>query len=418
MALECFSTGARLTASLAGHLSEAERLALEAHLGGCEQCRVDHASFEAVRRLRGWEPPRLSDLARERVRRAALEAAQARTPAAASSPQGRRPQRAGTLWLGLGLGGLVVAATVLTLLLLPRRQAAPQLTSGDITAVGDLRTADAEVAVRSTLGGVVQLGGPVVELAAGTSLRWHGAVRRVDLERGAVVVEVDPAQRLSFRVATPDFVVAVVGTRFRVDLGGVHTEHGRVRVLSRDGRTLALVGAGESWRLPTRAALPGPTALAPTPPVASPAAVPAPEPTQVPGDATAATAQDGRSAAQRLEAARRALGAGDAARARSELRPLLGGSRAIAVEAHVLLAESFLTEGRYGEAIKGYRAVERGFGGTPQAESALFAIAQLESESGSAADAVRALERYLARYPRGRFASEARQRLDRLAPRP
>ena len=53
MALECLSTGGRLTASLAGHLSEAERLALEAHLGGCEQCRVDHASFEAVRRLRG-----------------------------------------------------------------------------------------------------------------------------------------------------------------------------------------------------------------------------------------------------------------------------------------------------------------------------------------------------------------------------
>ena len=414
MALECFSTGARLTASLAGHLSEAERLALEAHLGGCEKCRVDHASFEAVRRLRGWEPPRLSDLARERVRRAALEAAQARTPASSAE---RRPRRAGTLWLGLGLGGLVVAATVLTLLLLPRRQAAPQLTSGDITAVGDLGVADAEVAVRSTLGGVVQLGGPVVELAAGTSLRWQGAVRRVDLERGSVVVEVDPAQRLSFRVATPDFVVAVVGTRFRVDLGGVHTEHGKVRVLSRDGRTLALVGAGESWRLPTRAALPAPTALSATPPVASPAAVPALEPTPGPGAAPAAP-QDGRTAAQRLEAARRALGAGDAARARSELRPLLGATRAIAVEAHVLMAESFLTEGRYGEAIKGYRAVERGFGGTPQAESALFAIAQLESESGSATDAVRALERYLARYPRGRFASEARQRLDRLAPRP
>ncbi|MCC6994406.1 MAG: FecR domain-containing protein [Deltaproteobacteria bacterium] len=419
MALECLSTGARLTASLAGHLSEAERLALEAHLGGCEQCRVDHASFEAVRRLRGWEPPRLSDLARERVRRAALEAA--RTPAVTTTmTRDSRPRRAGTLWVGLGLGGLVVAATVLTLLLLPRprRQAAPQLSAGDITAAGDLRTADAEVTVRSTLGGVVQLGGPLVELAAGTSLRWHGAVRRVDLERGTVVVEVDPAQRLSFRVATPDFVVAVVGTRFRVDLGGVHTEHGKVRVLSRDGRTLALVGAGESWRLPTRAALPVPSALAPTPPVASPAAVPALEPTQVPGDATAATPQDGRSAAQRLEAARRALGAGDAARARSELRPLLGGGRAIAVEAHVLMAESFLTEGRYGEAIKGYRAVERGFGGTPQAESALFAIAQLESESGSAADAVRALQRYLARYPRGRFATEARQRLDRLAPRP
>ena len=274
--------------------------------------------------------------------------------------------------------------------------------------------------MQSTLGGVVQLGGPAVELAAGTSLRWHGAVRRVDLERGSVVVEVDPAQRLSFRVTTPDFVVAVMGTRFRVDLGGVHTEHGKVRVLSRDGRTLALVGAGESWRLPTRAALPGPTALSTTPPVASPAAAPAPapEPTQVPGDATAATPQDRRTAAQRLEAARRALGAGDTARARSELRPLLGATRAIAVEAHVLMAESFLTEGRYGEAIKGYRAVERGFGGTPQAESALFAIAQLESESGNAADAVRALERYLARYPRGRFASEVRQRLDRLAPRP
>lgn len=58
----------------------------------------------------------------------------------------------------------------------------------------------------------------------------------------------------------------------------------------------------------------------------------------------------------------------------------------------------------------------RDFDGTAQAESALYAVAQLESEHGRPDEARAALHRYLARYPRGRFAREAGARLARLAP--
>jgi len=105
------------------------------------------------------------------------------------------------------------------------------------------------------------------------------------------------------------------------------------------------------------------------------------------------------------------LARGNAGEARRLVEPIFHLGREIAVEARVIYAESFLVEGRYTDAVDGYETVVRDFPRTPQAESALYAVAQLDSEHGRAAAARAGLQRYLDRYPRGRFAREANDRL-------
>jgi hypothetical protein len=53
-------------------------------------------------------------------------------------------------------------------------------------------------------------------------------------------------------------------------------------------------------------------------------------------------------------------------------------------------------------------------GDTPWAPNALFALARLEADRGHRADAVRLLQAYLARYPRGMNTEDARDLLRRL----
>ena len=124
------------------------------------------------------------------------------------------------------------------------------------------------------------------------------------------------------------------------------------------------------------------------------------------------------SAAGRLSRARRALAQGRAAEARRTVEPVFRLGRDLAAEARAIFAESFLIEGRYADAIDGYEIVIRDFRSTPQGESALYAVAQLKSEHGRPDEARAALARYLDRYPRGRFAKEAAERLARLSPSP
>ena len=93
-----------------------------------------------------------------------------------------------------------------------------------------------------------------------------------------------------------------------------------------------------------------------------------------------------------------------------------GLGRDVAAEARAIHAESYLSEGRYADAVAGYRIVFRDFPHTPQAESALYAVAQLESEHGRPVEARASLQAYLARYPHGRFAKEAADRLARISP--
>jgi ferric-dicitrate binding protein FerR (iron transport regulator) len=389
-------------ASLGGHATEAERLELEAHLAVCARCSAEHAGLGAVRALRTAESEGLSAAARERVRRAALEGT-SRPPLAA-------PRR---LW-PIGFGATLALAGVAAFLLVARPADEARVVSGDVTIApaspAAASPADGAFVLLSARGGEVRLGDAATTLAKGTALVWRRAVRSVELGTGSVTIDVEHRAGQHFQVRTPRFIVEVIGTRFTVDLGGVRTERGTVRVLGLDGALLGTVTAGGSWTLPA------PPAPAETPP---PTRVPAPPaPALVPAARTLALAPASParapvddSPAARLAQARRALAHGNAGEARRLVEPIFHLGRELAVEARVIYAESFLTEGRYTDAVDGYDTVVRDFPRASQAESALYAIAQLESEHGRPAEARAGLERYLAQYPHGRFAREATDRL-------
>ena len=170
------------------------------------------------------------------------------------------------------------------------------------------------------------------------------------------------------------------------------------------------VNPGLAWLMPDETA-PATSIEPPPPPSEGP-----PPPREPPPATVAAAVTPDDIAGARLARARRALARGNAGEARRTVEPLFRLGRGTASEARALYAESFLIEGRYEDAIAGYQVVTRDFPGTPQAESALYAVAQLESEHGRPADARATLQRYLGRYPHGRFAQEATDRLARLSP--
>jgi TolA-binding protein len=80
----------------------------------------------------------------------------------------------------------------------------------------------------------------------------------------------------------------------------------------------------------------------------------------------------------------------------------------------LLLADTLLVSRRRDEAIDAYRRVVRRSARFPEAETAEFTIGQLLYERGSATEAASTFERYLDRYPHGRFAREAREHLVRI----
>jgi hypothetical protein len=230
-----------------------------------------------------------------------------------------------------------------------------------------------------------------------------------------------------FEVETSRFRVEVIGTRFTVDAEGVRTERGLVRVVTLVGGEAHDVHPGEIWHFasrpvantvvmaPARGAVATPPAEATRARVAPAAAPESSSPAAAVPGAGGSSGLDGDvSASARLVRARRALARGDAPGARSAVTPVFGLDRRVAVEARALYAESFLVEGRYTDAVEAFRIVARDFRESRQAETALYAIAQLESEHGEAAQARGALQTYLARYPRGRFVREASERLAAL----
>jgi ferric-dicitrate binding protein FerR (iron transport regulator) len=392
MALSCARAARVSLASVGGHATPAERLELESHLAVCARCSAEHAALAAVRALRAGEPEGLSPAARERVRRAAL-AGTMRLPA-----QARR-----RFW-PVGLGATFALASLAVLLMVRRPSNEARVVSGDVAIAATSPGTDGAVSVLSARGGEVRLGDAQTSLGAGTALVWRRAARSVELREGSVTIDVEHRAGQHFQVRTPRFVVEVIGTRFTVDLAGVRTERGTVRVLGPDGAALGYVTAGRSWTLPVPAARTVPTAPTEAPPAPPPAislALVSPNPAR-------ASSDDGPA---RLAQARRALARGNAGEARRLVEPIFHLGREIAVEARVIYAESFLVEGRYTDAVDGYETVVRDFPRTPQAESALYAVAQLDSEHGRVAAARAGLQRYLDRYPRGRFAREASDRL-------
>jgi ferric-dicitrate binding protein FerR (iron transport regulator) len=402
MALTCRAASRISLDSLGGHAAEAQRLELEAHLAVCERCRDEHAwSLGLVRGLANIVPESLPTSAEHDVRRAL----------AAWKPS-RRTQARPSPWRARVLSGLVVAAAA-TACFVALRDRTYQITDGDVVAHW-VRGSDGvrNVDLRSESGGRVRVAGATVDLGPATEVVWHKESRVADLRRGRVTVDVEHRDGQYLAVRTPRFTVEVIGTRFTVDPTGVRTERGAVRVIRPDGSLAARVAAGGTWSLD---APPAPGALEGTAPAtsrAAPVASPGPSAVSEPARRPAGT-----SPGLGLTSARRALARGDTQTARRMAEALFHQGRGVAVEARIIFAESFLAEGRYLDAVAGYRIVAREFPSTPQAEISQFAIAQLEAEHGSRAQARAAFQAYLASHPHGRFAKEATSRLSRLSVR-
>jgi hypothetical protein len=89
-------------------------------------------------------------------------------------------------------------------------------------------------------------------------------------------------------------------------------------------------------------------------------------------------------------------------------------ARSDEVTARVLLADIAQAEGKLDEAVAKYTAVANAFVDAPAGESALYAAARLEVRRARAPQAVALLEKYLARYPKGRYVVDVRRELETL----
>ena len=403
MAMSCGQIGRLSVASAGGHASEAERLELEAHLATCARCSAEHALIlSTTRALRDAEVPTLPPAARQRVWRAAL-ARRAHAPTVA--------RRFG--W-PFAVGTALAMAAAVAIWIGVRGPSEYAIVAGDVHLVRNAAAPGAEVILRSGSGhgGLVRLADASGALSPATEIVWRREARVVELREGTLTVDVEHRPGQHFEVRTPRFTVEVVGTKFTVDMRGVRTERGKVRLLKPDGSEIAYLTAGLAWIAPDETA-----AAQPAQPPPPPAEEPAPPREPSPAAAPAASSSAEEIAAARLGRARRALARGSAGEARRLVEPLFRLGRDVAAEARAIYAESYLSEGRYEDAVAGYRVVVRDFPTTPQAESALFAIAQLESEHGRPGEARVTLQRYLTRYPHGRFAKEAADRLAAPSPR-
>lgn len=425
-------------------LSAAEALRLEEHLASCAHCGRQAATLDGMRELVASAPGSLPPVVREQVIRRAFAQAEA-LPA-----EGSRLQ---ALWPAAVISAAAMAAAAATFAFLPRgwlveservqggavehraqplAKAATIATASDRVLSGAVETAGREITedgaldsvtlLRATEHATVSLAHARVQMRPGTALRWNRDARTLRVNSGSIVADVDPGARQSFTVQTARFTVLVLGTRFEVLPDAVFVERGHVRVLAPDGTMLAeSLGAGEQLVVPADL---GRTDGA-EPPAETSTDARRGKTTRKRTRAVSARAETERLATPATPAAD---GAALLAQARSQLarhqiaqaRKSLDAALAVTrdpqqrAEAMSLRAECALVGGDLTAAVEAYLRVARAYANLPAGQNALFAAARLESERGRSAAAAGLLERYLARYPRGRFVKEARTRLREL----
>jgi hypothetical protein len=322
--------------------------------------------------MKDWiDVPPLSDLGRQRIRRAVFDRLE-EGPTAVTTPPAppRRPSRRAVLWVAAAAGAVLCAGGGAAWLYSGR-----SVTRGD----GISRVVTGGTPSRVSLSGAEL---SVGEHSTVTISEGGGGAVHIIVENGRVDCTVSPRDGRPFVVWAGDVQIGVVGTRFAVvrdgDVVTVTVKEGTVSVL-RAGETTR-VGAGEDWGSDARKRADAPPAPAPPPPSISPpprppAPAPArPAPPRAAPAAPAPPAPAPPSAQQRFETAAR------------------------------------LEATRPEESLAIYRALAAE--GGPWAANALYAQALLELELGHR-DTARALfQTYLRRYPRGPNAPAAKKLLE------
>jgi ferric-dicitrate binding protein FerR (iron transport regulator) len=382
-----------------GQLSEADGLRLEQHVSGCVSCRDDVVLGQVVRDTLRRSGRELSDTARVRTISRAFEAA--------SEPP-RHTVRAAPIKLAAwGAGFAVAAAALFAVVRLQGNDAAQQAAQGSTLAATKTHAVD-QAAKATVSEDWFETKTPEdrtfaharVHLAAGSRARFHAANASLELERGRLELDVDPTPARRFQVLTQNFRVEVLGTQFSVEPSSVEVFRGRVAVYGRDGSPLVSeLKAGHSYQ------------YAPTKHVASRAVSAAPH-RQVAVQSLQPKSSEVLSSAAWLERARAALSTQDTASARELVAHAeQANPRTVdRAEAGTLRAQAAMLDGDLNGAINLYVGVANKYGDLPAGENAAYAAAQLARRSRSSQEKA-LFERYLQRYPQGRFAKEARLHL-------
>jgi hypothetical protein len=348
--ISCRRARALLVENVREAAGEAALLSLDQHLAACAECRLERARWQAVGSLRQWQPPQLGAAARERILK------KLRQPRAAVVPARRSRTPA------FALAGLAVAAGLFVLW--PKHAPVETLAS--------------------------TLAGAEITYGRGAVATLEPKSRTIRLETG----EIDVKGRAPLSIRAQTYLVRLTEAHAVFAADSVRVLSGEVFVYSLDEKQLAKLSAGQGW--------PPPTAVAPAP-------IPAARRPAVATPALATPAAPKLSAAAALDKARSALADGDAVSARRWIQRALAAATSPRdrAEAEMFTAESYLVERDAARALAQYRRVAARYAQLPEGEAAAFAAAQVLSERGDNS----AFHDYLARYPEGRFAREARDRL-------
>lgn len=416
--LGCLRASMLLDRRAAG-LSAAEALRLEEHLASCEQCSRDAQLLGGLRSISHEVDGTLAPHARARV----VESAFARVHA--QRVAGERARVHASLRIATVLALAAGAAVALRTVLAPAPASTPApiaqntpaavphvVASGDRVLAGSIEVdghaletgapVASGVVLHASAAARIAVAHANVDLRPDTDVRWQ-APRTLQLDAGSVVADVDPEPHKPFVVQTARFAVRVLGTHFEVTLDRVSVEHGHVLVVAPDDSVLADLHGGESYAY--------------EPPAPAEETTAAAKPSHGRSVHSAKTTAPRADAAALIERARVQLGGKHISAARTSIDAALGlaPQPRLRAEALTLRAECALVDGDHAAAIEAYLRVARSFGDLPAGENALYAAARLEAERQRSAAAAQLLERYLDRYPHGRFEREARARLRALS---
>jgi hypothetical protein len=410
-------------------LDESQRLLLDDHLTDCIDCRGDRERMRLVREVGASLPvPPVGDRMYQRAIAKALlegnsrhshanvEASGARANGEASGAANREASGAraasasGRGWRWLVPAGLALAATAIAAVVLarddkpdnrvvtpspsptptptpsppspsPSTSPSPSMPTGDVVAEGTLLDGARELHVgdavptnrplRTTADARVKLASFDIAIAPQSQLAWRGD--RVVLDQGKIEIQSSSSSSTA-RVITERFEVELTGD-VTVEPGRVHVDSGTARVSDRDGKRLAQLEAGGEWQ---------PRAPKPSKPQAS---------------------------AVTIAEARAQLSAKDFTAAEKTAKAVLARSpsRAEEIDALMFLADLAQAMGELDVAVARYEGVATKFADVPAAESALYAAGRIEARRGRDAAARALFERYLDRYPNGRYADDVRR---------